>query len=160
MPITPREQWQKFLLNLNLPDLSDPPYLQEFFVSNIVQRTLAILYGFDAYSQEMKTVRVTPDGSLIVSPRGTPNLINQTFRDIFAGGEERIYTFDDNVNVIDVFTGATEVQISRSVDGRTYQDMITLPPHFFYSFQASTKSIYVRNNDPDNECVIQIVGWR
>ena len=158
MPINVTEEWQKVLLNLSEPNTFDPPYLRQYFVNNIVQRVLSVLFAIDKDTGEIRKLKCMPDGSLLVSSTAIGFSNNRTFSGT-AGDTETELDFDTNVARIDIWVYDYDMKIARSSDGITYQDWITIKANTFYSFDASTRKLKVINATAGQNANYQIVGW-
>lgn len=160
MPIEPREEYQKTGKNYNFEDEYTPQFVEEFFISNILQRVLAHLFAFDQTTDKPIRLQATSEGYLKVASVQTPLSINQSFKQSISAGASIFFFADDVSSKVEVWTYSGDLQIARSVDGTTYQDVIEIPAYSYYSFTASTKAIKVINPDTTNAHDIQIVFWR
>jgi len=158
MPIEVNEQWQKFLASFTNEDDFDPAYVRQYFVNNVIQRVLSLLYACDKDSGEAVKLRCLSDGSLIVATAATGLTTNQVFEGN-AGDEERILEFGKAASRIDVWVYDYDLKICRSSDGLTYQDWWLLKADSFYSFDASTKAIKIVNAVSGQTAGYQIIGW-
>ena len=158
MAITPEEEHQKvdelgFLENLKFL----PGYISNFFVSNIVRRTLAHLVGWTGTKAVMLVSTI--GGVLKVAPIGggyehsevhTTNVIHNIYYDLdFANECSRwdIWVYENPIlfkrkNAEDLWEGETELEANS-----------------FYSFDCFGKSIEVKNVTADQVVHCQVAGW-
>ena len=159
MSIKPREEWQKTGTNYNFEDNYIPEFVPEFFINNVISRVLAHLFGFDSFSNKPVRIQATPDGRLKVDASLQAFTTNETHKIIVSAGSEVVIDFTDISAKVEVWTYAGTLKIARSVDGSVFQDYIEIPDNSYYSFEATTKSLKVRN-DGTSDYDIQIVAWR
>ena len=159
MSIKPREEYQKTGTNYNFEDNYIPEFVSEFFISNIITRALAHLFGFDDFTNKPVRLRATPDGKLKVDASLQAFSENETHKITVSAGSEITINFADISSKVEVWTYAGTLKIARSVDGSVFQDYIEIPDNSYYSFEASTKSLKVRN-DGTSDYDIQVVAWR
>ena len=158
MPIDVNEQWQKFLASFTNEDDFDPAYVRQYFVNNVIQRVLSLLYACDKDTGEAVKLRCLSDGSLIVATAATGMTTNQVLSGT-AGDTEAVLEFDNTASRVDIWVYDYDLEICRSSDGLTYQDWIKLKADSFYSFDASTMKIKVKNAVSGQNAGYQIVGW-
>ena len=158
MPIDVKEEWQKLLLNFSNEEDFDPDWVRQYFINNIVQRTLSLLFATDKDTGEIKKLKCLSDGSLVVATATSGLTNNKTFTGTSSDSETEL-DFGLTVLRIDIWVYDNDLKISRSRDGLTFQDWITLKADSFYSFDASTIKIKVVNAQAGMNAGYQIVGW-
>jgi len=158
MAITPREEQQQirelhFIENLKFL----PQYVENFFVNNIVQRSLAHLVGWTGKRARM--LICTSAGILKVAPIGTgfehaevhsANAVYNNYHDLaFANECSRwdIWVYENPImikqkNAIGVWEGETE-----------------LPADSFFSFDCYAQSIEVKNVTSGDLVHCQVRGY-
>ena len=156
MPFEIPEQKQKFKINLNTPEDLIPEYVRNFVVSNVVNRVLSYLYGWDYDQEKPVKLKALGDGSLVVSVSGTGYTNNITKSGIVYDSEV-VEEFDHIVSRIDIWNGSEELYIARDSGDGTWQDEIKIEPNQFYSFDAVTKRLKLRSTSTGT--TYQIVGW-
>jgi len=158
MPIDVKEEWQNLIEQLNSGLNLDPKYLQRFFTSNIVQRSLAYLLAFEVFSGLPQKLTCTSDGCLRVAPLGSGYEHNITLTGD-ATDDYTILDFGRVVSRVDMWIDNNDIVISRSLDGSVYDDEITIKANAFYSFDCKTRTIKVKNKTAGSTSTYQIVGW-
>jgi len=158
MALEIKEEWQKYLVNFSNEQDFDKPYIRQFFINNIIQRVLSLLYAIDKDTGEPVKLKCLPDGSLMVAQTVSGLTNNETFTGT-SGDTETEIEFTQIVSRVDIWVWDNDMKIARSYDGLTYQDWITLKADSFYSFDAGTKKIKVVNATAGLNANYQIVGW-
>ena len=108
MPIDVVEERQKFKINLNTPEDLIPEYVRNFFVSNIVNRVIAYLYGWDYDQEKPVKLKTLSDGSLVVAVSGSAYTNNITKSGVVYDSEV-VEEFDHIVSRIDIWNGSEAV---------------------------------------------------
>jgi len=153
-----KEEHQNLIEQLNEGLNLDPKYIQRFFITNLVTRSIAYLMAFDVTSDFPVKIRATSDGSLKVATTGIAYEHNQTLKGTCSDTEQEL-TFNQVVSRVDIWVKDNDMIISRSYDGLTYEDEIEISAGSFYSFDCKTKSIKVKNAVSGANATYQIVGW-
>jgi len=153
------EVWQNLLENYFREDVSfDPEFVDRFFVSNRVQRTLAHLVG--QADTEAVRVRATAAGELIVAPTGTGYEHNESIAKFTVADAYAEKTFAQVVSRLDVTTWTYGIIIKRRPTASAgYEGEIEIPANTMYSFDCSTQAISVKNATAGSNASCQIVGW-
>lgn len=136
----------------------DPKYVQQFFTSNLVQRVLAYLFGWNYLTREPQKVSVTSDGSLRVAVTATA-LEHYSVHKGTAGDEWTLILFPYVVARVDVWIKDAGAVIDHTLDGELWDGEIDLDINSFYSFDCKTKAIRVKNKVSGQNAYYQIVGW-
>lgn len=141
--ITVEQVVQKILShNIFEDDLEfDPEKVKNMFVTNIVTRSLARMYGQSQTGP--KAIRVTEDGSVAVVQRGGAFDDYERIDKFFtAANQEQELTFSQQVTRIDIFTydGKVDYQLTRD-EVKPYGAIINLFEDSFYSLDFFTKKI-------------------
>lgn len=157
--ITVEEAWQNLKEKFFLEDVKlDPKFVERFFVSNLVQRTLAHLVGQSDLAAV--PIRATAAGELKVAPTGTGFEHNETIAKFAVADGYAEKSFAQVVSRIDITTWSFGVIIKRKpTAGAGYEGEIELPADIMYSFDCSTYEISVKNATPGSNASCQIVGW-
>ena len=156
MAIDIPEEKQKFKINLNTPEDLLPEYVRNFIVSNIVNRVLSYLYGWNYDQEKPIKLKALGDGSLVVSVSGTGYTKNKTFHDVVYDSAH-IINFGVVVGRIDIWSGTDYLFIRRDNGNGVWQDEMKIPPNSFYSFDAQTKRLMVWSSTSGSE--YWITGW-
>jgi hypothetical protein len=135
----------------------DPVYVPRFYVSNVIQRSFAHLYGWTG----KRTVRVktTEGGALIVAPYGTAYQYNDTKSGDAPNDYGTPLVFDQVVSKLDIFIWDNPAIVQRSLDGTLWQDEIEIPANTVYSFDCTTHSVRIKNKTAGLIARYQIIGW-
>lgn len=158
MPVTPREEHQEideihFKENLRFL----PGYVSKFFISNLVQRTLAHLVGWTGIQSIM--LRCTSAGVLKTAEVGTGFEYNDTKRGFTEDTWSADVIFDEKVSRIDIWVFDNAMSFKRANELEVYNDDIELEAGQTYSFDCVTSKIAVKSRDPGLSAKYQIVGW-
>jgi len=132
--------WQKIRSeNIFETDLeAEPKYVPWMYIENIIQRTLSRMVGQGPYGPV--TVKCTKEGNLAVVSRGGAFDDYERLEHPFAAaGEEKEFTFSQQVERIDIFTydGKIDYQLTRDLV-KDYGDKIELFTDSFYSLDFYT----------------------
>ena len=136
-----------------------PTHVPEYFVNNIVQRTLAYLLGWDKDKREPVKLKAMPDGSLCTVTSFSPITKNETRAGSAVDAWTNLSPFTDLTISVDIFIWDNAAIIGRTVDGITWQDDIEIPANTVYSFDGQTKQIRIRNKTAGLTVRYQVVGW-
>lgn len=91
-PVTTKEIWQNLISPAFAENIEfDPEYVERFFVSNLVQRTLAHLVG-QGKNAGIK-IRATEGGALVVAATATAFEDNEVYRATFTTDDPNEETF-------------------------------------------------------------------
>lgn len=140
---TPKEIFQKILsenqweVDLDL----DPSVVPWVYIGNIITRTLSRMIAQGPYGPV--TVRATKEGNLAVVQRGGAFDRYQRLEHAFsAANEVNVFTFDQQVERIDIFTydGKCDYQLTRDLVF-DYGDKIELFTDSFYSLDFYTHRV-------------------
>lgn len=139
----PKEIFQKIKSeNLWEVDLDlDPKLIPWIYVGNIIQRTLARMIGQGPYGPV--TVKCTKEGNLAVVSRGGAFDDYERLEHVFeAAKEEKVFTFAQQVERIDIFTYSDRVdyQLTRDLI-KDYGSKIELFEDSFYSLDFYTRRV-------------------
>jgi len=153
------EIWQKlkdknFLESLEL----SPEYVENFFVSNLVQRAICHLVG----QGDLRAVpiRATAAGELKVAPSGTGYEHNESIAKFTVADAYAEKTFAQVVSRVDITTWSFGIIIKRKpIISAGYEGEIEIPANTMYSFDCSTIQISVKNATPGSNASCQLVGW-
>lgn len=160
MAVEPQEFWQIVGINLNKEDSYRPKSVKNFYVSNLVQRTLSHLYAEDETTGDPVRLKATAGGVLKVSTvppiRDTYEVFKQT---VAAGGTVTI-TFTEAVTLVEIWTYGATMLIEKSTDGTVFGGQVEIPAGSYWSFESTTKALRITNTDTVNAQDIQVVGWR
>jgi len=156
MPIDIPEEKQKFKINLNTPEDLIPEYVRNFVVSNIVNRVLSYLYGWDYDQEKPVKLKALGDGSLVVSISGAA-YVNNITKSGTVYDSAVVEEFEHVVTRVDVWNGSEELIIARDSGDGVWQDEIKISPNQFYSFDAVTKKLKLVSTSSGT--TYQIVGW-
>jgi len=157
--ITVEEVWQNLIENYFKEDVSlDPEFVERFFVSNIVQRSLAHVVG--KTDSGAVRIRATSAGELKVAPSGTGYEHNQTIAKFTVADAYAEKIFSQVVSRVDITTWSFGIIIKRKpIAGAGYEGEIEIPANTMYSFDCSTIYVSVKNATPGSNASCQIVGW-
>jgi len=157
--IAVKEVWQNLIENYFKEDVKlDPEFVERFFVSNLVQRTLAHLVGQS--DTAAVRIRATSAGELKVAPSGTGLEHNQVIAKWTCsdGGDEK--TFNQVVSRVDVTTWDFPILLKRKPTALAgYEGEFEIPANTFLSFECSTIYISVKNATPGSNAKCQLNGW-
>jgi len=157
--ITPKQIWQDLKESFFKEDAAlDPEYIERFYTSNLVQRTLAHLVGqADKYAVRIKA---TSAGELKVAPSGTGYEHNETIAKFSVGDSYTTKTFSQVVSRVDITTWDYAIIIQRRPTATSgWEDAIQIPANTHYSFDCSTQALNVKNATAGQTASCQIVGW-
>lgn len=154
------EKIQKVIEQLNSGANFSPEFVREFFISNILSRAFAYLFGWDYLSGEPVKLQATPDGILRVSTFPSYYTINETF----SGNAPDTYgtpiAFGDDVQHVDIWIEDNAAIFQRSLNGTLWYSEIKLFANSYYCFDATTRYIRIKNAVSGAVAKYQIVGWR
>jgi hypothetical protein len=159
MLIRIEEEYQEIIEQLSAGLNFDPAYVRKFFTSNIVQRVLAYLFGFNKYTGLPVKLKCDSEGVLYVNARTMLFQNNITKTGIASDTWSYPITFDQICGRVDIWIWDNPALIQRSVDGATWQDTIELGANSFYSFDANTLAIRIMNKTAGYNARYQIIGW-
>jgi len=149
---TPKEIFQKIKSeNQWESDVKlDPEKVPWLYISNIIQRTLSRIIGQGPYGPV--TVKCTKEGNLAVVSRGGAFDDYERLEWAFsAANEEKVFTFSQQVERIDMFTydGKADYQLTRDLI-KDYGDKIELFEDSFYSldFYTQRAKVTCKSFDP------------
>jgi len=157
--ITVTELWQNLKEKYFKEDIElSPEFVEEFFVSNMVQRTLAHVVGQS--DQAAVRIRATAAGELKVAPSGTGYEHNETIAKFTVADAYAEKTLSRVCSRIDITTWNYGIIIKRQpTTAAGYEGEIEIPANTMYSFDCSTIYISVKNATPGSNASCQIVGW-
>jgi hypothetical protein len=157
--VTPEEIHQEVVEQLNEGISLDPQYIQKFFVSNILSRIMAYLFGWDYIANRPVKLQCSSDGLLKVQATAGVNEHNITF----SGNAPDTYgtplDFGRIVRTVDVAISNYDAVMCRSLDNVVYDDEFTVFKDMIYSFDCNTRYIKIKNRTAGSVAVYQIVGW-
>lgn len=159
MPVRVEESAQRLKEQLNASLELEPEFVREFFIDNIVKRVVAYLMGWNYATGEPTKLSLNPDGSLRVSITAAPSSVNETFTGEGTDEWALIFSILGLAQVVDIWVDGAPLLFQRSVDGATWQDAFEVKANSFYSFQASTKAMRVKNASEGQSGTYQIVIW-
>lgn len=156
---TPEETWQKLLDDVSSGLNVDPESMREYFMSNIVMRTISMLYGIEPISGDLRKLQCTRDGRLQVTSVANIFTLNSTHDVSLAVSASQAITFPSTVTRIDFWSYDNPFNIVRVVSGIPNQPAFSFPGGGFYSIDASTDGLELTN--PSNSVTVtgQIIGW-
>ncbi len=143
---------------LHIEQNQDPKYVRNFFLSNLFKRSFSYLVGRSSIGSLL--LQCTAAGILKTADTGTGFEDNECFRGTATDAAVAVGPFAAAVSRLDIWIENNGLTIERSKDGLVYQPFIELEQDSFYSFDASTLDIKVKNTDAGSDAVYQIVGWR
>ena len=158
MAITPREERQQirelhFIENLKFL----PQYVENFFVNNIVQRSLAHLVGWTGKRARM--LICTSAGILKVAPTGA-GFEHVTDHRVTGEDAYRYINWDANpVSRIDIWTKDNDAVVGIKNALGVYEGEIELDANSFYSLDVVAYGFRYKNKTPGSNTKLQIVGW-
>jgi len=135
----------------------DPKYQKDFYVDNIVIRTLARILAEGPSSPILLTC--DENGSLNVSTKYQKLEHNQTIADTAADDWSAEIDFEAIVYRLDIWVWDNPMIFKRGPEGGIEEDEIELDADSFYSFDAETEFIFVKNKTVGLDARYQIVGW-
>jgi len=160
MAVDPKEKFQRTGINYNFEDNYDPSFVDDFYVSNIIRRTLSHLYAYDEETNKPVRLRATSSGLLLVSAIPPIRDTYEVYKKLIPAGNEDVITFNEPVYLVEIWTYEGALQIKKSTDGSVYGGIIEIPKGSYWRFESTTKSLWVYNPDASNDNLIQVVGWR
>lgn len=155
----PVQLWQKLNERLSNALHLSPETARNYYVTNLLYRTLSYTFGWDYVSGKPVKVSCNPDGSVRVTSTGTVFATNETTQLALASGASQIVTFTLITSRLDIWAVGTDIKIERSVDGVVYQDGITVYNGGYLSVDANQLSVRVTNLSGSASNTGQIVGW-
>jgi len=155
----PEESWQKIQEPLFLEALGfSPEFIENYFVSNLVQRTLSHLVGQG--DVRAVPIRATGDGRLMVAIAAAGYEHNYTVAKFACTDSYAIKIFPQVMARIDITTWNFGIIIQRRPYAEAgWEGEIEIPPNAFYSFDCSSQAIQVKNATPGSNASCQLVGW-
>lgn len=153
------ETWQKVLDDLSKGLNLDPDSTREYFLSNIVQRVYALMYGKEPISGKLVLLRTTTDGRLQVSAASNIFTINETFSVSLAVSASQTINFSQTVTRVDFWSYDNVFNIVRTVSGLPNQQSFSFPAGGFYSIDASTDGLILSNPSSTSTVSGQVIGW-
>jgi hypothetical protein len=157
--VTVTEEHQEVVEQLNEGSNYDPKYIQKFFISNILSRIFAYLFGWDYEANRPVKLSCTSDGLLKVSATAGVNEHNITFSGNAPDTYGTPHDFGRIVRVVDVVVRNNDAVIQRSLDGVVWDDEITVWTDSGYSFDCNTRYVRIKNKTAGSTAVYQFVGW-
>jgi len=158
MAITPREEQQQirelhFIENLKFL----PQYVENFFVSNIVQRALSHLVGWTGTHSRM--LICTSGGILKVAPTGA-GFEHLTDHKVTGSDSYKYINWDTNpVSRIDIWVKNADAVIGIKNNVGVYEGEIELEAGSFYSMDVTAFGFRYKNKNAGQNTFLQIVGW-
>lgn len=152
------EEWQE-IKNVDIKeDIEfDPPSAFRWFISNLVHRVFAFLFGWDG--KKPVRVKVSPAGEVYTRAKPVAYIHNKVFYGTVTGTTPVELVFPEVCARVDVFIYDSDAYIERSVDGVVYEDAILVLGGMFYSFDADTKSVKVYPKVSTDTVTYQVIGW-
>lgn len=145
--------------NFNLGTSLVPKFVKEFWTNNFIQRTFSLLLGWSYTLNKPFKLKCNSAGELIVATTGSAYESNDTKIATSADAYSGALGLDQTCSRIDIWVTTFGLTIQRTIDGILWQDAIEIPVNTFYSFDASTLDIQVKNTTPGSNADYQIVGW-
>lgn len=154
----PNQLWQKLneFLSDDLTIL--PKQAREYFVTNLVGRTLSYLTAWRYDTGRPVKVAANADGTLRVSSTGTVFSSNETTTLNLAAGASQTVTFTKTTSRLDIWAVGSDLQFERSIDGNVFQDPITIYQGGYLSVDANQLAVKVTNPGTSANTG-QVVGW-
>jgi len=158
MAITPREEQQQirelhFIENLKFL----PQYVENFFVSNIVQRALSHLVGWTGTHSKM--LICTSAGILKVAPTGA-GFEHVVDHHVTGADTWQYINWDTNpVSRIDIWISNADAVIGIKNSVGVYEGAIELEAGTFYSIDVVAYGFRYKNKTAGQNTSLQIVGW-
>jgi len=156
MAIDVKEEKQKLKINLNIEEDFIPEYVRDFYTSNIIQRALSHLYGWDYDQKKPVKLKALSNGILVVAQSGSGFTNNETHSGTVTDSSI-IIEFTRAVNRVDIWNGSEALTIERDSGDGVFQDSIKVYANQFYSFDAVTKRLRLVSTSTGTD--YQIVGW-
>lgn len=153
------EQWQEIISNTLKEILSlTPEYVQNYFVSNILQRTLAHQVGQTDLGAVL--LKATNAGALITAPVGTGYTHNETIAKFTCGDTYTEKSFSQVVSRIDIITWDYGIIFKRKPTADSvYEGEVEIPKDTWYSFDCCSLYISIKNAVAGSNAACQVVGW-
>jgi len=157
--ITIEEKHQKIIEQLNEGLQLDPPYLMEFMVSNVVQRVLSYLLGWDYVSGKPVKIGCLADGTVKVATAGAGYEHHDRTLITATDDWSTEIEFSKICSRVDIFVWDADADIQRRGKEYPWEDLIWIPKNMMYSFDATTAGVRVKNHTAGQVSTIQIIGW-
>jgi len=156
--VTPTELWQRLKANWLHPDIeTSPKQVPEFFLTNLVQRTLTLLVGKG--KRAAIPIEATEAGALKVAPVGGGTAVYETLAKAVIADAFATKTFTVTCSKVDVTTWNFPVIIELSNDGTTFGADIYINANTFYSIDQSVKAVKYKNGTAGSNATLQLVGF-
>ena len=153
-----QEQIQDILENFFLEDLElSPEFVKKFFVSNLVQRTLAHVVG-QGRTRGIP-ILATEAGALKVAEAGGGTSRYETLPKAAITDDYQTKTFTQVCCRVDVTTWDKPVILQLSDDGTAFGEDIVVNAGVFYSIDQSVKVVKYKNEAADGNATLQLVGF-
>ena len=153
-----QEQVQDLLENFFLEDLElSPEFVKKFFVSNLVQRTLAHVVGQG--KKRAIPILASEAGALKVADIGGGTSSYETLPKAAISDTLTKKEFTRVCSRVDVTTWDKPVIIQLSDDGVTFGEDIVVNAGVFYSIDQSVKAVKYKNEAADGNATLQLVGF-
>jgi len=158
MAITPREEHQQirelhFIENLKFL----PQYVENFYVNNIIQRSLAHLVGWTGKRARM--LICTSAGILKVAPTGAGFEHVTDHRVTGADSYQYLDWTANPVSRIDIWVYDADAVIGHRNSLGVYEGEIELEAGSFYSMDVVAYGLRYKNKTAGQNTRLQVVGW-
>lgn len=134
-----------------------PVKVTRLFISNIVQRSIAVLRGFDG--DRFPFLQCTSSGILKTTSTGTIFEDNYTFTGNAGDVPGVGLGFVEPMNRVEIWVTGNDIVLERTKDGVLWQDPIKLTSGSYYMFEAASVDVRVYNAVPGNIAGYQVVSW-
>jgi hypothetical protein len=158
--VTTEEKHQLLDEQLNDGLIYKPKFVDRFFTSNIVNRSLSYLMAWHKDSGVPVKLSATPSGSLLVATTGGGKTINDTKAGTAGNAYSAAIDFDSVMVGVDIMAFDNSIMVQRSVDGVTYNDEFEVVGGTSMYFEADTFSVKVKNKVADSNGRYQFIGWK
>jgi len=152
------EVWQDLKEPFFLEDLElSPESVRNFFVSNLLQRTLAHVVG-QGRTRGIP-IGATEAGALKVAVSGGGTSLYETLAKAAITDALQKKEFTQVCSRVDVTTWDFDVILQLSDDGVTFGDDIVVNAGVFYSIDQSVKAVKYKNGTAGSNATLQLVGF-
>ena len=157
-PLVTKEVYQDLISQRFLEDIEFvPEYVDNFYVNNLIQRTLAHLVG----QGREKTIPIlaTEAGALKVAEAGGGTSRYETLPKAAISDTVAKKEFTRVCSRVDVTTWDFDVKLNLSDDGVWFGDDIVVNAGVFYSIDQSVKAVKYKNGTAGSNATLQLVGF-
>ena len=137
---------------------ADPPQPRRFFTNNIFTRTLAHLFGKGL--QQSIALSCTEAGALKTAPIGSGFQTYDTWDALLYAPSTIVLTPTSVASRVDLWIENNNASVRHSYDGVSFGDWFCVEANSFYSFDATTGSIEIKDESGIADVTYRCIMWQ